>query len=112
MMLSKNFRPLPGEGASGGGLGGFMADSAMVGEPQLLGGESLLDGPIASSIAGLGDQGGPGQPGAPTARLDPADQAKVDHQSARRTTTPGGSTLLLNYETIADAYFRRLTTKP
>ena len=112
MMLSKNFRPLPGEGASGGGLGGFMADSAMVGEPQLLGGESLLDGPIASSIAGLGDQGGPGQPGAPTARLDPADQAKVDQQSARRTTTPGGSTLLLDYETIADAYFRRLTTKP
>lgn len=112
MMLSKNFRPLPGEGQSGAGLGGFMADSAMDGEPQLLGGESLLDGPIASSIAGLGDQGGPGTPGAPTARLDQADQSKVDQQSARRTTTPGGSTLLLDYETIADAYFRRLTTKP
>ncbi|MES2924869.1 MAG: DUF4175 family protein [Verrucomicrobiota bacterium] len=112
MMLSKNFRPLPGEGASGGGLGGFMANSMMDGEPQLLGGESLLDGPIASSIAGLGDQGGSGMPGAPTARLDQPDQSKVDLQSARRTATPGGSTLLLDYESIADAYFRRLTTKP
>lgn len=112
MMLSKKFRPLPGEGESGGGLGGLMADSTMEGEPQLLGGESLMDGPIASAIAGKGDQGGPGRPGAPTARLDQADQSPVDRQSARRTDTPGTSTLLLDYETIADAYFRRLTTKP
>jgi len=112
MMLSKNFRPLPGEGQSGGGIGGFMASSAMDGDPQLMGGESLMDGPIASSIAGLGDQGGAGIPGSPTARIDPADPANVDQQSARRTSTPGTSTLLLEYETIADAYFRRLTTKP
>jgi hypothetical protein len=112
MMLSKNFRPLPGEGQSGAGLGGLMASSVMDGIPQLLGGESLLDGPIASSISGPGDDGGPGIPGAPTARLDQPDRAKVDQQSARRTNTPGSSTLLLEYETIADAYFRRLTTKP
>jgi hypothetical protein len=112
MMLSKNFRPLPGEGQSGAGLGGLMASSVMDGIPQLLGGESLLDGPIASSISGPGDDGGPGIPGAPTARLDQPDRAKVDQQTARRTSTPGSSTLLLEYETIADAYFRRLTTKP
>jgi hypothetical protein len=112
MMLSKNFRPLPGEGASGAGTGGFMALSAMDGSPMMLGGESLMDGPIASAISGRGDHGGAGQPGAPTARLDHGDQANVDAESARRTSTPGSSTLLLEYEKIADAYFRRLTTKP
>ncbi len=112
MMLSKNFRPLPGQGGSGAGMGGLMASSMMDGTPQLLGGESLMDGPIASSISGLGDNGGPGMPGAPTARLDQPDGAKVDQESARRTSTPGNSTLLLEYENIADAYFRRLTTKP
>jgi len=112
MMLSKNFRPLPGEGQSGGGLGGFMASSMTEGTPALLGGESLLDGPIANAIAGQGDAGGSGLPGSPTARLDPSAPATVDQQSARRTSTPGTSTLLLEYETIADAYFRRLTTKP
>ncbi len=112
MMMSKNFRPLPGEGGNGGGLGGEMASSMMDGEPQLLGGESLMDGPIASAIAGMGDEGGTGTPGAPTARLDQGDGSDVDQQSARRTSTPQGTTLLLNYENIADAYFRRLTTKP
>ena len=90
----------------------MMASSMMDGEPQLLGGESLMDGPIASAIAGMGDEGGTGTPGAPTARLDQGDGSDVDQQSARRTSTPQGTTLLLNYENIADAYFRRLTTKP
>ncbi len=112
MMLSRNFRPLPGEGESGAGQGGQMASSAMDGTPQLLGGESLLDGPIANSIAGLGDAGGAGIPGSPTARLDPAEPGNADLQSARRTSTPGTTTLLMEYENIADAYFRRLTTKP
>jgi hypothetical protein len=112
MMLSKNFRPLPGEGPSGAGMGGFMASAQMDGTPALLGGESLLDGPIANAIAGKGDAGGAGMPGPPTARLDRPDPGNVDQQSARRTGTPGSGTLLLEYENIADAYFRRLTTKP
>ncbi len=112
MMMSKNFRPLPGQGQSGFGQGGFMANSAMNGVPQLLGGETLMNGSIAESISGRGDQGGTGMPGAPTAKLDTPDASKADQQSARRTTTPGSSTLLMEYENIADAYFRRLTTKP
>ncbi len=111
MELSKNFRPLPGEGG-GAGMGGFMANSMLNGDPMMLGGESLMDGPIASSISGMGEQGGPGMPGSPTARLDQPDTSEVDQQTARRTDTPGSSTLLLEYESIADAYFRRLTTKP
>lgn len=112
MLLSKNFRPLPSEGQSGEGMGGMMASSALDANAMLLGGETLMDGPIANALSGRGDQGGTGKPGAPTARLDKPDETKVDAQSARRTTTPGSSTLLLEYEKIADAYFRRLTTKP
>jgi hypothetical protein len=112
MSLSRNFRPLPADGQSGEGMGGMMASSAMDANAMLMGGETMMDGPIASAIAGRGDQGGTGKPGAPTARLDKPDEAKVDAQSARRTSTPGSGTLLLEYEKIADAYFRRLTTTP
>lgn len=111
MMLSKKFRPLPDEGG-GGGAGGEMANSAMDAQPMLLGGETLMDGPIADSIAGRGDGDGKGLAGAPSATLDRADLTQVDQESARRTTTPGSSTLLMEYENIADAYFRRLTTRP
>jgi hypothetical protein len=111
MLLSKNFRPLPGQ--NGQGAGGQMA-SAMLpfGTSLLLGGESLMDGPIARSIPGSGDRPGEGMPGAPTAKIDPAAPLGNTLDSARRTSTPGTSTLLLEYEKIADAYFRRLTTKP
>jgi len=112
MQLSRNFRPLPSEGQSGAGMGGLMASSAMDASPMMIGGESLMDGPIVGAISGRGDQGGPGQAGSPTAKVDRPDEAKVDAQSARRTSTPGSSTLLMEYENIADAYFRRLTTQP
>jgi hypothetical protein len=112
MMLSNKFRGLPGEGGSAAGMGGLMAMGAMDGNPMLLGGESLMDGPIADAIAGRGDGGGQGKPGAPTARIDRPDHSNVRQPSARRTSTPDSGTLLLQYETIADAYFRRLTTKP
>lgn len=113
MMLSKKFRPLPGEkGQNGKGEGGEMASEMTDGSPTLLGGESLLDGPIADSIAGRGNNGGNGMPGAPTARIDRPDKASVDQSSSRRTDTPESGTLLLQYDNIADAYFRRLTTKP
>ncbi|MCU0749012.1 MAG: hypothetical protein MUF13_05625 [Akkermansiaceae bacterium] len=112
MQLSRNFRPLPSEGQSGAGMGGFMASSAMDANPMMMGGESLMDGAIAGAISGRGDEGGSGQAGAPTAKIDTPDEAKVDAQSARRTTTPGSSTLLMEYEKVADAYFRRLTTQP
>lgn len=112
MMLSRNFRPLPGEGSSGAGAAGLMASSAMDANARLLGGEALMDGPIADAISGRGDQGGSGMPGSPTARIDRPDQANIEQQSARRTGTPDSGTLLLEYENIADAYFRRLTTKP
>src|SRR5690606_7662367 len=110
MLLSQNFRPLPGD--SGAGAGGQMASSMLGSNPLLLGGESLLDGPIASAMLGNGDNSGQGMPGAPTARRDPTAPPENALQSAPRTATPGASTLLLEYETIADAYFRRLTTKP
>jgi len=111
MLLSKNFRPLPGQ--NGQGAGGQMA-SAMLpfGTSLLLGGETLMDGAIARSIPGNGDRPGEGMPGSPTARIDPAAPLENTLESARRTSTPGTSTLLLEYEKIADAYFRRLTTKP
>jgi tetratricopeptide (TPR) repeat protein len=113
MMLSKKFRPLPGQqGQQGMGEGGEMAQSMTEGRPTLLGGESLLDGPIADSIAGRGNNGGNGMPGAPTARIDRPDKSNVDQSSSRRTNTPESGTLLLQYDNIADAYFRRLTTKP
>ena len=111
MLLSKNFRPLPGQG--GQGAGGMMANSMLPdGTSLLLGGESLMDGPIARSIPGKGNAPGEGMPGSPTASIDPAAPPENDLNSARRTSTPGSSTLLLEYENIADAYFRRLTTKP
>jgi hypothetical protein len=112
MMLSNKFRGLPGEGGQAAGMGGLMAMGAMDGSPMLLGGESLMDGPIADSIAGRGDGGGQGSPGAPTARIDRPDRSNVSGPSSRRTSTPDSGTLLLQYENIADAYFRRLTTKP
>ena len=110
MLLSKNFRPLPGQGAQG--AGGMMASAMLNGTPMLLGGESLLDGPIALSLPGTGSAGGEGMPGSPIAKIDPAAPAENNLNSARRTSTPGSSTLLLEYENIADAYFRRLTTEP
>jgi hypothetical protein len=112
MMLSNKFRGLPAEGGNAAGMAGLMAMGAMDGNPLLLGGESLMEGPIADAIAGRGDGGGQGNPGAPTARIDRPDQSNVNQPSARRTSTPDSGTLLLQYENIADAYFRRLTTKP
>lgn len=79
---------------------------------MLLGGESLSEGSIADAIAGRGDGGGQGNPGGPTARIDKPDRSNVTEPSSRRTSTPDSGTLLLQYENIADAYFRRLTTKP
>ena len=97
----------------GQGAGGMMATSMLPdGTSLLLGGESLMDGPIARSIPGKGNAPGEGMPGSPTASIDPAAPPENDLNSARRTSTPGSSTLLLEYENIADAYFRRLTTKP
>jgi hypothetical protein len=112
MMLSNKFRGMPGEGGQAAGMGGLMAMGAMDGSPMLLGGESLMDGPIADAISGRGDGGGQGNPGAPTARIDRPDRSNVSESSSRRTSTPDSGTLLLQYENIADAYFRRLTTKP
>lgn len=107
MMASRNFRALPGEAQNGNGRNGLMAMSAQPDAPMMLGGETLLDGPIA---AGLQMGSGPeGLSGAPTAALDPVEEAQPDSESARRTSTPRSEALLLNYEKIADAYFRRLT---
>lgn len=109
MMQSLNFRPSPNEGKSGSGSGGFMASSAQDENPQVIGGESLTSGPIVQSLAGRGDQGGGGVSGAPTATLDKPDESNRDQGSARRTNTPASGSILLEYEKIADAYFRRLT---
>ncbi|MCW1884128.1 hypothetical protein OKA04_05260 [Luteolibacter flavescens] len=110
MMQSLNFRPGPG-GGSGKGASGMMASGSAPGDTDVIGGESLMDGPMSQAMAGRGDQGGAGMSGAPTARIDAADSGKPDELSSRRTTTPGSSSLLMEYENIADAYFRRLTTE-
>ncbi|MCW1923725.1 hypothetical protein OKA05_14255 [Luteolibacter arcticus] len=110
MMQSLNFRS-PGGGPSGAGASGMMAAGQVPGEADVIGGESLLDGPLSRAMAGRGDQGGDGMPGSPTARIDAADSGKPDELSSRRTATPGSSSLLMEYENIADAYFRRLTTE-
>lgn len=112
MMMSKLFRSLPGEGKSGEGKGGFMSSAAMEGEGKLLGGETFMDGPIAQSLTGRGPGDNRRLSGAPTASLDPADEAANDLESARRTGTPQSDALLMEYENLADAYFRKLTTKP
>lgn len=112
MMQSLNFRPSPNEGGSGAGAGGMMASGAIDGNPRVIGGESFMDGPIAQSLAGTGDKGGNGLAGAPSAKLDQADLSKRDQDSSRRTNTPGSGSILLEYENIADAYFRRLTSPP
>lgn len=112
MMQSLNFRPSPNTGGSGSGSSGMMASGAVDGNPQVIGGESFMDGPISRSLAGTGDKGGNGLAGAPTAKLDQADLSKRDQDSSRRTTTPGSGSILLEYENIADAYFRRLTSPP
>jgi hypothetical protein len=111
MMQSLNFRPAPGGGPSGAGQAGMMASGSVPGDADVIGGESLIEGPLSSAVAGRGDQGGAGLPGSPTARIDNPDDGRPDELSSRRTTTPGSSTLLLEYENIADAYFRRLTTE-
>ena len=111
MMLSQNFRPLPGQ-AGAAGVGGFNASSAMDAQDMLLGGESFMNGPIADALSGRGDGAGQGLGTGPTTSIDRADRANVDRESARRTSTPGTTTLLMEYENLADAYFRRLTTKP
>ena len=106
MMMSRNFRPMPGAGGENG-----MMEQAQ-NNSMLLGGESLMDGDISREIAGRGNRGGPGQAGGPTAKIDRPDRANVDNESSRRTSTPNSSSLLLEYENIADAYFRRLTIEP
>jgi hypothetical protein len=89
----------------------MMAFGQVPGEADVIGGESLLDGPLSRAMAGRGDQGGDGLAGSPTARIDAPDSGKPDELSSRRTATPGSSSLLMEYENIADAYFRRLTTE-
>lgn len=106
MMASRNFRNLPGSAGSGGG--GMMASSAISGAPMMLGGESLLEGAIAAAMRS-GGNGAEGLSGAPTAKLDPLAELQPGSETSRRTSTPGGEAILLNYEEIADAYFRRLT---
>ncbi len=106
MMMSRNFRPLPGAAGQNGMMNDANANSL------LLGGESLMDGSISREIAGKGNHGNSGRSGGPTAKIDRADKANVAQEFSRRTSTPNGSSLLLEYESIADAYFRRLTAEP
>lgn len=81
-------------------------------EPLLLGGESMSDSSIASSVAGEGDQASAGNGDGPTAQIDRASLAEVDESFSRRTDTASGASLLLQYENLANAYFRKLTTPP
>jgi len=110
MMQSLNFRAAPG--GSGSGTGGFMASSMMNGMPQVIGGESMVHGPMSQALAGKGEGAGTGLATGPSAKLDQPSQTGLDRDSARRTSTPGSSSILLEYENIADAYFKRLTTPP
>jgi hypothetical protein len=91
MMLSNKFRGLPGEGGNAEGMGGMMAMGAMDGSPMLLGGESLMDGPIADAIAGRGDGGGQGSPGAPTAPARRTPARCCSNTKTSRTPTSAAS---------------------
>lgn len=106
MMMSKNFRPLPGN-ANPGMMGSAMFHNQI----NLLGSETLMSGGIARLLQGKGAAGSSHSPGAPTARIDPPEDSANSLDSSRRTSTPGETSLLLQYENIADAYFRKLTSR-
>jgi hypothetical protein len=110
MMQSLNFNPGQG-GASGMGRMGGMATGGMEGRPQgLMGGESMLLGPIAKSMrGGRGPDDKQGAPGGPTASIDRESHEPKSNHSTRETNTPDNQALFLEYESLTDAYFRSLT---
>lgn len=110
MMQSLNFNP-GGMGGSGAGEMGMMATGGEEGRPKgLMGGESMMLGPIARSMRG---QRGPneqyGAPGGPTAKIDRQDKNRGPEDSTRETNTPESQALFQEYESLTDAYFRSLT---
>jgi hypothetical protein len=107
MMMSRLFR---GKSAPGMPMPG-MPSFPMSGDqpPMLLGGESMSDSDIASAVAGEGDNGSSGQGSGPTAKLDHAATAEEHELFSRRTDTASGASLMSQYESLADAYFRKLT---
>lgn len=112
MMQSLNFNPgQQGQGGSGGGQMGSMATEGSEGRPTgLLGGESLLNGPIARSMAGgPGPNNKFGAPGGPLAKIDREAKGRTNNSSTRQTNTPESQALFQEYEPLTDAYFRSLT---
>lgn len=111
MMMSRLFRgkPMPGMTPTPG-----MPSFSSPGEqpPMLLGGESMSDSDIASAVSGEGDNGSSGQGSGPTAKLDHAATAEEHELFSRRTDTANGTSMMSQYESLADAYFRKLTTPP
>lgn len=108
MMMSRLFRG-KGQPNSSALSSSFSSGQA---EPLLLGGESMSDSSIASSVSGESDQASTGNGDGPTAQIDRASLAEVDESFSRRTDTTSGASLLLQYENLANAYFRKLTTPP
>ena len=110
MMQSLNFGS-GSSGASGAGQMGGMATGADEGEAKgLMGGESMMLGPIARTMRG---QRGPnekyGAPGGPSARIDGQEKDHGPDDSTRETSTPESQALLREYESLTDAYFHSLT---
>ena len=90
---------------------GGMASGGTEGQPKgLMGGESMMLGPIARSMrGGRGPNQKYGAPGGPTAKIDRQDKNQGTDDSTRETNTPESQALLQEYESLTDAYFRSLT---
>ena len=113
MMQSLSFNPFGGFGGSGSGMGGSMATGGMANQPPgLMGGESLLSGPIAKSLtAGRTSGAGPesGGAGGASTEIDREAAAQNSLSSSRETATPETQALFREYQNLTDAYFRTLT---
>jgi len=111
MMQSLNFTPFGGQGGSGSGMSGSMATGGRPGRsPALMGGESMMPGPIAGRmLPGRGIGSGRGQGSAPIAKVDRTNNLENSTHSTRETSTPESQSILNQYQNITDAYFRALT---
>ncbi|MBK1833070.1 DUF4175 family protein [Roseibacillus ishigakijimensis] len=113
MMDSLCFNP-GSQGSSGMGQGGSFATGIMPGQQMgLLGGRSLLLGPIGRTLAGqAGTRGNFGQSGQPLARVESNRAESEQEASSRETQTPESQATLQEYENLTEAYFRALTRTP
>ncbi|MDP0492600.1 MAG: hypothetical protein Q7Q71_16255 [Verrucomicrobiota bacterium JB023] len=113
MMDSLCFNPGQ-QGGAGMGQGGSLALGSLPGQQMgLMGGRSLMMGPIARALAsGQGARHRSGSSGDSIAKVDASKAEQGKTASTRQSTTPESQGLLQEYENLTEAYFRTLTTSP